>query len=1076
MAKVTPLPNKNLKQGKTVKTSSLQSMVLKSNKSLGEIGSINDDSMVDLDYEKNLTKLDYEKMKQSQKEHHATKTEDTYYNCKDVCYKFEPGSHYCMESSEKSDLNKFGVGIMLYFKFVKHLIFFFLMFIILSIPALVFYIASFSAYNSKGSDLSYLDLLTATTVGSIGLGASSCSIAKHPNYNTSEEQTEMSFQCVSGTISNVNNIEFGLVKTGQTCSFIDLSDINSKCNLYDSSTLNSTFSACTGKTSCNITIPSGMFKAVGADTYCDTIYQNYNIYVQVSCDTTTLTLFGSLEIAKSTIALTVALCDAVIIIIFIVMVYSLKYAQKSATRNVLKTAYSASSYTLQIRNLPQDLPSEELAGKLWSFFDHRLGNKDGSSNHRVVDVQIVLPNKLIAFSRKLGKIIQKKNTLIREFMQLYAIEFAKNEIDFKGVQKIVMDLKKNRSPNAKEATQLYRKIRDCASQKTKILNTIQKLKTTKNIKIVCAFVTFSSIIAKNKILDMFSSSPIDRLARSLCKSCYSKDTSFLGKHLVARTASDPGSILWENLGEPGPKIFLRRMTSLFLTVLLWVISGGILLVSTYYKNYFKEEYPEIDCSQYDPTMDEAAVDYSRGQYQIGLLGCYCSEDIFGRINTVFTAANNQKLCYNYFQDKITEMTITFAIVFGVLVVNYGIQFIFQGLSKFEKHSSLNKQLAQRVIKTFVAQFLNTGILILLINAKVEKISFWQGKFKDLSPLWYENVGSTLLSTMFINIFTVPTIKAIFVLFNKIRRLCDRGCTSDERKTKKKTQPEYEKLYAGPEFIIDFRYSQILTLTFVCFLYSGGMPFLYVTSFAQLIITYYFDKLFLLRVCKLPKNYDEKLEQVVRITLYGIIILHLLFTIFMYGNPSIFNQQTSTFDALSSTISDISSSLSEESDSMVTKFFRRAALSHAIPLVVLLFIFLIIFLVNGVLLGFLKRTVFAFFARDSDQSRKIADSSKPGKVNPNYSFFQVIKSEDIAQMIKITKVTMKQTQNETLKTLFKKKIEFLKQQYILKRNAEDNKQLDADVNFIGFHSYDIRLHPTYKEQFAIEEQLDDENLN
>jgi len=87
---------------------------------------------------------------------------------------------------------------------------------------------------------------------------------------------------------------------------------------------------------------------------------------------------------------------------------------------------------------------------------------------------------------------------------------------------------------------------------------------------------------------------------------------------------------------------------------------------------------------------------------------------------------------------------------------------------------LNKQLAQRVIKTFVAQFLNTGILILLINAKLDKISFWQGKFRDISPLWYENVGSTLLATMFINIFTVPTIKIIFVLFNKIRRWCDRS--------------------------------------------------------------------------------------------------------------------------------------------------------------------------------------------------------------------------------------------------------------------------------------------------------------
>jgi len=93
---------------------------------------------------------------------------------------------------------------------------------------------------------------------------------------------------------------------------------------------------------------------------------------------------------------------------------------------------------------------------------------------------------------------------------------------------------------------------------------------------------------------------------------------------------------------------------------------------------------------------------------------------------------------------------------------------------FEKHSTLNRQIAQRVVKTFVAQFLNTGILILLINAKLDSIGFWQGKFRDITPLWYENVGSTLLWTMVINIFTVPVIKVLYVIYQKIRRWCDRG--------------------------------------------------------------------------------------------------------------------------------------------------------------------------------------------------------------------------------------------------------------------------------------------------------------
>ena len=113
--------------------------------------------------------IDHDKLLQKMSEVHARHPNGTKYNCDDVCSKFETGSHYLFSSSEKSDLTKFGVGIVLYFKFVKHLIFFFFIFLLLSIPAFVLYGASYSAASSSES-LSYLELLTATTVGTVGLG------------------------------------------------------------------------------------------------------------------------------------------------------------------------------------------------------------------------------------------------------------------------------------------------------------------------------------------------------------------------------------------------------------------------------------------------------------------------------------------------------------------------------------------------------------------------------------------------------------------------------------------------------------------------------------------------------------------------------------------------------------------------------------------------------------------------------------------------------------------------------------------------------------------------------------------
>mmetsp|Transcript_41606 Transcript_41606/g.36997 ORF Transcript_41606/g.36997 Transcript_41606/m.36997 type:complete len:193 (+) Transcript_41606:757-1335(+) len=191
------------------------------------------------------------------------------------------------------------------------------------------------------------------------------------------------------------------------------------------------------------------------------------------------------------------------------------------------------------------------------------------------------------------------------------------------------------------------------------------------------------------------------------------------------------------------------------------------------------------------------------------------------------------------------------------------QNVFTLLSQFERHKSLTQQLSSRVIKIFIAQFLNTGIIILLINAKFEGVSFWQGRFSDQVPLWYVDVGAVIISTMIINVFSVPVAKLSGLIIKMMLRCCDRKCGCDPRVTRKKTQKAYENLYTNPEFLLDFRYAQVLTLVFVTFMYSSCMPLLYTSALLQLIFSFYQDKYLLLKTLRLPKNYDEKLEYIVR---------------------------------------------------------------------------------------------------------------------------------------------------------------------------------------------------------------------
>lgn len=252
------------------------------------------------------------------------------------------------------------------------------------------------------------------------------------------------------------------------------------------------------------------------------------------------------------------------------------------------------------------------------------------------------------------------------------------------------------------------------------------------------------------------------------------------------------------------------------------------------------------------------------------------------------------------------------------------------------------------------------------------------------------------------------------------------------------------------------------MTFVCFLYSSGMPFLYITSLAQLILTYFIDKYFLLKVSKLPKNYDQKLETVVRTTLYAAVIIHLVFAIFVYGQPDILDPSYSVISSVSGSVTQISTKINSGTDNVIQKFFNRLTAGPNIVLFILLIVALAMYLLKGLIYNFFRESIIGAFQKDRDFARK-SNSLKHGKkifeFHDSLPFLKVLKSEDIAAMIRLTKVTIKSTQNQDLVELMKQKLDLLKQEYHIKKQEEDQKQTDPNINFIGFYTYDVRLNPT-----------------
>ena len=74
------------------------------------------------------------------------------------------------------------------------------------------------------------------------------------------------------------------------------------------------------------------------------------------------------------------------------------------------------------------------------------------------------------------------------------------------------------------------------------------------------------------------------------------------------------------------------------------------------------------------------------------------------------------------------------------------------------------------------------------------------------------------------------------------RCLDRGFTLDPDNTKKKSIQGYVNLYAGPEYLMHFKYSSILNNIFVAFMYGLALPLLFPVALFGLIVLYIVERI------------------------------------------------------------------------------------------------------------------------------------------------------------------------------------------------------------------------------------------
>ncbi|KDO25312.1 hypothetical protein SPRG_09142 [Saprolegnia parasitica CBS 223.65] len=272
-----------------------------------------------------------------------------------------------------------------------------------------------------------------------------------------------------------------------------------------------------------------------------------------------------------------------------------------------------------------------------------------------------------------------------------------------------------------------------------------------------------------------------------------------------------------------------------------------------------------------------------------LLKCYCEPaleraiSLYGWLDGPKKMYSYQLPCQEYLSNYVKKNASLFLAAATVIVVNLVLQMILRAFADFERHVSESERASATVLKLFFAQLLNTGIIVLLVNANLSSVplpstlrEILNGKFDDFVRQWYISVGVGISTTMIINAVS-PQIGPILQTYviRPLRR--SRALKAAV------TQKQMNDLFAGPAFDISLRYPLVLNTVFVTMMYCGGIPVLLPVAALACLVMHLLDKLTIMKLYSVRTAYDEALGELSQAMLPFALLLHLGFSTWMYGN-------------------------------------------------------------------------------------------------------------------------------------------------------------------------------------------------
>ena len=239
--------------------------------------------------------------------------------------------------------------------------------------------------------------------------------------------------------------------------------------------------------------------------------------------------------------------------------------------------------------------------------------------------------------------------------------------------------------------------------------------------------------------------------------------------------------------------------------------------------------------------------------------CYCNAIVREKRKEsmdapiVFLTQYDAQFC----ADSLVKFDLTqLSMVIVLAVVNTFLTIAIKVMAKHELHLAHSSQAVSVMTRTFVARFINTALIVLIVQAKGVPVLKWdwdkinpfsditnfglfQGNYDDMKIDWYQDVGYALILQMLLNIYEPHQPVVAQYLIAKLKFIFLRKSQD--------SQDVLNEMYAGPIFKMHERYPSVLNTIFIVMFYCSGLPLILLLGAGMLGITYAVDKYMMLKV-------------------------------------------------------------------------------------------------------------------------------------------------------------------------------------------------------------------------------------